>query len=652
MKSRIPLNGIPAWIRRKIRQFFYSTQRKIILAVTLMVSVLIVGTFAVINQIIKQDRYESLSERYTYLNDKILSSFDTMKNQLDELTGQFILNDYVQKTLTKQTMTASDLEMMEKTLSYYNKSFLDYYLVIDNEGKCYSQRSVSLEIDKFKNSVIYKSLGDDYSRTKIIWARDVVFGTSEMSFFAVRYIRNMNTNCEPGVLILKLNDNILSDVRDSIVDDSLAYFILDSNREVCFSRLPDGEEWDPDDAEDRSMLWEKVFNEDGTVSEGSLSTGIVSARYDESTEFTIITYAPREVTITIIHRIQSYMLVVFLLAYFLAVVATVIFSRNLTRPIRYVSDKMSSFDETRLDDRIELKTNTEMDQIGNAYNKMVVQVKNLMEDVKQKESDLRESELDSLMYQIRPHFLYNTLDTIYMLARIQKEETIMKMIQSLSRFLRINLSNGNEKIEVQKELEHVSSYLEIQKIRNADLFTYEIWMDENVAEAMVMKMILQPVAENCIKYGFRNIDEGGKIVISACQEENYLVFTVMNNGDSIELSAMEKLNQLEKVSLEEIDHVVQQKQGGYGICNVVKRLRMRYNGDIRFYYEQGFQGKLDECPCSNRQLQGNKEACCSEEACVLDKSGAFCDMWISGTKCIIKIPFDNECAEILGGGVK
>ena len=70
MKSRIPLNGIPAWIRRKIRQFFYSTQRKIILAVTLMVSVLIVGTFAVINQIIKQDRYESLSERYTYLNEK------------------------------------------------------------------------------------------------------------------------------------------------------------------------------------------------------------------------------------------------------------------------------------------------------------------------------------------------------------------------------------------------------------------------------------------------------------------------------------------------------------------------------------------------------------------------------------------------------
>lgn len=614
MKNKVLFRQIPAVMRQKIRQFFYSTQRKIILAVTLMVSIVIMCIFAITNHIIKKDRYETLTEQYSYLNDKILNSFDTMKDELDDLTAQFILNEYVQKSLTNQFMTVSDLEMMEKTLSYYNKSFLDYYLVIDNDGKCYSQKSVSLEMDKFRNSIIYRSLGDDYSRTKILWARDVVFGTNEMSFFAVRYIRNMNTNHEPGVLILKLNDNILNDVRDSIVDDRLAYFILDGNREVCFSRLPDGEEWNPDNYEDRVLLWEEIFDGHGTIRTGNMNQGMVSAAYDESTQFTIITYAPKEVTISIVHRIQSSMLLVFLFAYLLAIAVTVIFSRNLTRPIRYVSEKMSSFDESRLNDRIELNTNTEMDQIGNAYNKMVVQVKNLMEDVKQKESDLRESELDSLMYQIRPHFLYNTLDTIYMLARIQKEETIMNMIQSLSRFLRINLSNGNEKIEVRKELEHVSSYLEIQKIRNADLFTYEVRMNEEVAGEMVMKMILQPVAENCIKYGFRNIDEGGKIVILAEKEEGYLVFTVANNGDSIDEEALKKLNRLEQVSLEEIDHVVCQKQGGYGICNVVKRLRMRYNGDIRFYYE----------------------------------SGGFCDMWISGTKCTIKIPLSQECTKVRG----
>lgn len=461
-------------------------------------------------------------------------------------------------------MTASDLAMLEKTLSYYNKSFLDYYLVIDNDGRCYSQKSVSLQMDKFRNSVLYKSLGEDYSRTKILWTRDVIFGTNEMSFFAVRYIRNMNTDCEPGILLLKLNDNILKEVRESIVDDRLAYFILDGNREVCFSRLPNGQTWNPDKEEDRTMLWKKIFDEDGEIHAGSINEGIVSAKYDETTEFTIITYASGEVTASMIRRIQLLLLIVFLLAYLLAVAATVVFSRSLTRPIRYVSEKMSSFDQTRLDDRIELKTNTEMDQIGNAYNKMVVQVKDLMEDVTQKERKLRESELDSLMYQIRPHFLYNTLDTIYMLARIQKEETIMNMIQSLSRFLRINLSNGNEMIEVRRELEHVSSYLEIQKIRNADLFTYEIHLDEEIADKMVMKMILQPVAENCIKYGFNSMDEGGQIRIWAGREEGFLIFMVENNGEPIRQESMEQLNRLQSVSLNEIDHIdsLKHREGG------------------------------------------------------------------------------------------
>lgn len=590
---------------KRIRSFFYSTQRKIIIAVTLMVSVLIVLTFAIVNVIVKKDRYETLSQQYAYLNDKLLASFDVTVEELDQLTAQFILNEYVQKSLTRQKMTAYDLEMMEKTLSYYTKSFLDYYLVIDNKGNCYSKRHVNLDMEKFRNSLICKSLGDEYSRTKILWARDVIFGTNEMSFFAVRYIRNMNSEHEPGILLMKLNDHLLEQVKNSIEDDNLAYFILDENRQVCFSRMPDGSEWNPDLEEDRILLWNKIFREDGSIRAGSLSEGIISVKNDSRTSFSIITYAPREVTITIIHRIQGYMLLVFLASYILAVIATVVFSRKLTRPIRYVSEFMSTFDESKLDAQIELNTNTEMDQIGNAYNKMVLQVKNLMDDVKQKESELRASELQSLMYQIRPHFLYNTLDTIYMLARIQKEETIMRMIQSLSRFLRINLSNGNEAIEVQKELEHVSSYLEIQRIRNADLFTYEIEMDPAIADQMVMKMILQPVAENCIKHGFCSIEEGGKIKICAVKEENLLVFTIENNGEIMKPEDAEKLNLLEKVSPEEMNLVIQDKQGGYGICNVVKRLRMRYGKAVRFYYSTDSHGTkcTIKLPCETESVK-------------------------------------------------
>ncbi|MDE6847320.1 MAG: histidine kinase [Lachnospiraceae bacterium] len=567
---------------RNCRQYFYGIQKKILLTVTLILSILFVVTYAGINQIVKANTYESLSGQYAYLNDRILMSFEKIQDDLDQLTSDFILNAYVQKSLTNQPFTASDVEMMKKSLAFLNRSFLDYYVILDNKGNMYSPRNISLDLNTFQNSTICKSLGEEYSKTKLLWTRDVIFGTNEMSFFVVRYIHEMNSPHDPGLLILKLNDSILDDIKESITDERLMYFMLDGNEEVCFGQLPGGAKWDPEDERNREILWQEIMVQ-GEYS-GQLEKGISRTAYHEGTQFTIITYAPEEVSNEVVREIQFMMGIVFIATYSLAVVSVIVFAHKFTRPIKYVSDTMSSFDESRLESRIDLNTNTELDHIGQAYNSMVKEVRSLMENVKKKEQELWESELQSLIYQIRPHFLYNTLDTIYMLARIQKEETIMKMIESLSCFFRINLSNGKQEIPVEKELEHVSAYLEIQKIRNAELFTYEIDLEESVSSLMVMKMILQPVAENCIKYGFQDIYEGGVIRIRAYQEDGYLSFSVENNGKPIEQEQLDKLNKLETISIEEIDQVIRRKNGGYGICNVVKRLRVRYHDKIRFYY--------------------------------------------------------------------
>lgn len=569
-------------ILKTYRKYFYGFRKKILLTVTLILSILFFVTYVGINQIVKVNTYDSLSGQYAYLNDKILVAFEKIQDDLDQLTSDFILNTYVQKSLTNQSFTASDVEMMKKGLAFLNRSFLDYYLILDNKGNMYSPRNISLNLDTFEKSAIYKSLGEEYSKTKLLWARDVIFGTNEMCFFVVRYIHEMNSPHEPGVLILKLNDSILDNIRDSITDDRLMYFILDGNDEVCFGRLPGGARWDPEDEKNREVLWQEIMaqGEHG----GELEKGILSTAFHEGTQFTIITYAPEEVSNEVVREIQFMMGAVFLTAYSLAFVGVIVFAHNITRPIKYVSDTMSSFDESRLESTIDLDTNTELDHIGQAYNSMVKEVKFLMENVKKKEQELWESELQSLIYQIRPHFLYNTLDTIYMLARIQKEETIMKMIESLSCFFRINLSNGKKEIPVEKELEHVSAYLEIQKIRNAELFTYEIDMEDSVSSLEVTKMILQPVAENCIKYGFQDIYEGGQIRIRAFCDEGYLSFSVENNGKPIEKEQAEKLNRLEKTSMDEMDKTIRNKKGGYGICNVVKRLRVRYHDRIHFNY--------------------------------------------------------------------
>lgn len=144
---------------------------------------------------------------------------------------------------------------------------------------------------------------------------------------------------------------------------------------------------------------------------------------------------------------------------------------------------------------------------------MLINIENLLTEIKDQQKELRTSELNMLINQINPHFLYNTLDTIYMLARINKEETTMKMIQALSKYLRLSLSKGNDIVTVADELENVRSYLQIQEIRNENLFTYTVDCEVEPEKTYVLKLILQPLVENAIKYGFREIYEGGIIAI-------------------------------------------------------------------------------------------------------------------------------------------
>lgn len=568
-----------------MKKYFFGIKKKAIVSISIIFGIIFFLTYLGINKIVKENTREFLEAQYSYLNDKVLSAFGNIYEELNGLTADFITNAYVQKTLTNQSFTGADRDMLERTLSYYNKSFLDSYLVIDNKGNLYSKRDVSLELDKFKKSAIYESLGQDYSKTKILWTRDVIFGTNEMSFFAVRYIHEMNSLHDAGVLILKLNNTAMDAVRESAEDGQLAYFIMNPNQEVCFKLLP--EEMEETWQQALSDVWEQ--RDDNTA---NLRNGVTVEKTDEKTQFTVITYAPGSVTNQVIREIQLVMALIFGGMYVLTVVGIVLFADRMTRPIQYLSSTMREFDDSKLDETVSLQTNTELDYIGQAYNKMVGKVKNLMNDVMRKEKDLKESELQTMLYQIRPHFLYNTLDTIYMLARIQKEETIMKMTQSLSKFLRINLSNGRESIEVSQELEHVSSYLDIQKIRNTDLFEYTIEAEPDIVHLFVTKMILQPIVENSIKHGFREIYSGGMIWIRAYCEEDWLCFLVENNGVAIEPDALAQLNQMERVSMEEIDHLIQKRQGGFGICNVVKRLRLRYNNQIRFYYEAKSAGTV------------------------------------------------------------
>lgn len=316
-----------------------------------------------------------------------------------------------------------------------------------------------------------------------------------------------------------------------------------------------------------------------------LRSGMLQAYRQQESGFTIFTLVPNTVLNRGMTEIALVLLVIYLVVIIIAMEVSFYISKIFTKPILMLSKEMEQFDGKDFSRTVKIETNTELDKIGNSYNEMLQNIENLLNEIKKQEKELRTSELNMLINQIKPHFLYNTLDTIYMLARINGEKTTMKMIQSLSTYLRLSLSKGKDIVTVGDELENVQSYMEILQIRNSGLFTYEIDCQVEKNERWILKLILQPLVENAIKYGFADMEEGGIIRIEVKELSGKLTFTVYNNGIPMDSEMVDRINSLSDVPVVELKEVFPDKKHGYGVVNIITRLRLKYGDEVRFYYE-------------------------------------------------------------------
>ena len=161
---------------------------------------------------------------------------------------------------------------------------------------------------------------------------------------------------------------------------------------------------------------------------------------------------------------------------------------------------------------------------------MIEEVQKLIDLVYHEQQSKREAELKTLQEQIKPHFLYNTLDTIQWMAQEHGAQDIVEVVGALTSLFRIGLSRGKEMIRVSDELEHVRSYLIIQKARYEDKFDFTLSADEEVLSCMVLKLTLQPLVENAIYHGIKERRGHGSIQVEARRRDGMLVMRVSDDG--------------------------------------------------------------------------------------------------------------------------
>lgn len=531
---------------------------------------------------------KTVVDKYRFVDEKMGIVLDNMYQKSDEVTAECIVYDDVQKSLQKNEMEEVNRTALGKYFAYIDLDYVSEYCYVDNKSNVYCRYYSDVTYDDFKQSGFEEKLGEDYSKTVWFWTEDTLFGTGEPALFIGRYIRSMEYNHEPGMLFLKMEKRYLDRVvAGGTQEEKSASGIMDENGNVCSVKASEGMHIPIEDIFAKSS----ATSGSGMILDGaSVPDGVISAYRQNESGLIVFSFVPDSVLNSGTLRMLFVLAGIYVIVIAIALVLSIYFSQRFTKPIQDISEAMSSFDGKDFDNTIELETHTELDQIGHSYNEMLGNIEELLEEIKMQQKELRTSELNMLISQINPHFLYNTLDTIYMLARINKEETTMKMIQALSKYLRLSLSKGKDVVTVEDELENVKSYMEIQQIRNENLFRYEIDCQVDPKQTSMLKLVLQPLVENAIKYGFCDIYEGGIIRIAVKKEGEVLEFVVYNNGTPMEEEMVQRINDLNELPLSKVKDSFPDENRGYGLSNIITRLRLKYGDDVRILYHAEPEG--------------------------------------------------------------
>ncbi|HCM25581.1 MAG: hypothetical protein A2Z99_08495 [Treponema sp. GWB1_62_6] len=296
----------------------------------------------------------------------------------------------------------------------------------------------------------------------------------------------------------------------------------------------------------------------------------------------------------------------------LAVVLSIFFASSIARPVVMLRGLMKRAETGDFDAFFEEEeVQDEIGQLGHSFNAMIEEIRNLIAQVYLEQQRKREAELRVLQEQIKPHFLYNTLDTIQWMAQDHGAQDIVRVVGALTKLFRVGLSRGREMIPVEEEIRHVESYLCIQKARYEDKFEYSIDVQEGISNFRVLKLVLQPLVENALYHGVKERRGPGRISVGARRIDDALVFVVEDDGVGMspeELDALRASLLLAEASsaatssapadgkpaaLSRADDAARRRaeegseRSGFGARNVHERIRLSYGAGYGLEYESG-----------------------------------------------------------------
>lgn len=431
----------------------------------------------------------------------------------------------------------------------------------------------------------YQKVALDYS--KLDWYAKavakpqdaIITGPNRHSFFDTddevislsREVQSYENGTFRGVILINLNMNKITEICNSFQEKQENFIcIINDKGELVYEQQNGRERFAFDEKENRQELNTAL----GKTKESCFRLNYRGEKYlvtrtdMKTTGWTLVSMVPYKSVMAETMAISGVMILAVAIT---LIVTLLLLNRILTgvvKPLKKLEKYMVQVNPDNMDQRMEILTDDEIGHLSMKFNQMMDRIRNLKEQVIEEQEDKRKYELQALQAQINPHFLYNTLDSIIWMAETN-DSNIVAMTEALAKLFRISLNKGNEEISLERELEHVKNYLIIQSMRYADKFTYEISAEPGVERCRTIKLILQPIVENCIYHGIKKKRGTGKITIRAYRREQNLIIEVSDDGCGMPEEICRKILS-DEIESENISG------SGIGVKNVNERIQLRF----------------------------------------------------------------------------
>lgn len=329
--------------------------------------------------------------------------------------------------------------------------------------------------------------------------------------------------------------------------------------------------------------WESVYSSEGAGDEGlaprlreqllsgeALSDGSGGSFYvheSEDTGFFLLYRQPEPVADWVMRLLYLVAGLTIVICIALCAMVSMMLSRQLFKPVRELNAAMGAVEEGKLETRLAVRSTDELGQLAGRFNRMTERLGAHLEESVRRRQELSDAQIRMMQAQLNPHFLYNTLDTVKWMGKINNVPEVATVAADLADILRSSIS-GDEFVTLGEELTTLDRYVEIQSIRFPGKFRLEKDIDEAALDVQVPKLMLQPIVENAILHGFA--DTGGSIVVTARLGDTELELTVTDDGCGMSEESLRRFREGgragEHLGLRNVDAILRLHYGdAYGL---------------------------------------------------------------------------------------